>query len=114
METDGADATLEPGKDMEVPFPGGGYIRGRRAGGGDLNHPPSDHHPVIYCKNDHSGHVSGDGAAPRSSIIKSVMVVEGNKSRGDTGGGSGNGGRKVLGGAGGRGGGGIDRELSQK
>ena len=36
IDTDKADDAAEPGQNMNKPFPGGGDIRGRRAGSGEL------------------------------------------------------------------------------
>ena len=34
--TDGADTTVERGREMDIPHPGGGHGRGGHEGGGDL------------------------------------------------------------------------------
>ena len=110
-ETGGVDAASEPGRDVDIPFPGGGDVRGGRAGCGDLCRPPSEYRCAIYCDKAHYGPVSGGGAAPGSSGIEAVVGTRGTRSRGDMGGGgSGNG----LGGADGRGGGERYGGLRQK
>ena len=111
IENDRDDFVTEPGWDADAPFPGGGDVGVGCAGGGDLCHPPSEHHCTIYCKKAHYGPVSGSGASPRRSGIGVVVGTVGTIYRGDAGGGSGGGGGNGLGGVGRRGGREIDGEL---
>ena len=98
METDREYAAEEPGWDMDVPFPRGGYFWVGRAGGGDLRRLPSEHLCEIYCNKAHYIPVSGGGVTARISVIKAVVVTGDTRSRGDMGGGSGGGGGNGLGG----------------
>ena len=108
------DSSAEPGWDVDTLFPGGGNVRNGRAGGGELHHSPSKHRHTIYFNKDHYGPVFGGVAAPRSLSIEVVVVSGGTRSRGDTAGESGDGGRNRLGVTGGIGGGGRYGEISQK
>ena len=114
IENGREDVVTEPGWDVDAPFPGGGDVGGGCAGGGDLRHPPSEHHCTIYCDKAHYRPESGSGATPRRSGIGAVVGTVGTIYRGDAGGGSGGGGGNGLGGVGRRGGRGIDGELRGK
>ena len=87
-ETVGVDAASEPGRDVDVTFPGGGDVGGRRTQGGDLCCHLSEHCRKIYHNKYHCGTVSGGNSSPRSLGIKEVVVKGGTIYRGDTGGGS--------------------------
>ena len=100
METDGADEAAEPGRDVELLFPRGGYVGGGSVGGGDLCHLPSEHLNIIYCNKENYGPLFGVGVEPCRLGIKAVVGKGGTRYRGDTGGGLGGGGRNRLGGSG--------------
>ena len=113
-KTDWKYAASEPERDVEIPFPGGVDGRGGHTGGIDLHHPPSKHCHIIYRDKAYYGPMSGGGAVPRSLGVKDVVVTEGTRYKGDTGGGLGGGGGKGIWSMYGRGEGVRYGELKQK
>ena len=98
-ETDREYAPLEPGRYVNLPFPGGVDVGGGCAVGGDLRLLPSEHCHTMYSNKYHCGPVSGGGAAAKSYGIEVVVVIGVTRYIGDMGGGLGGVGRNGLGGA---------------
>ena len=67
---DGAGATAEWGRYLDIPSPGGVDGGGVNSGVGDLHLPPPEHCRSIYCDKADYGHVTGGGEVSRGAGYK--------------------------------------------